>query len=122
MTLQLLAPEFNSDIDGDNQPTSMNTSQPQDPDNNTIDANNTKTEDTKVQPQHFDTDWPDSPTVQIPRISSMVPDQPPKVHYIRKASAKLTNNRDIPDIEEDKQDDDMSYHHLITHHNTFQES
>ena len=120
--MQLLASEFNSDIDRDNQPTSTNTSQPQDPDNNTIDANNTKTKDTEVQSQHFNTDWPDTPTIQIPRISSTVPDQPPEVHYIRKASTKLTNNRDIPDIEEDEQDDDTSYRHLITDHNTLQES
>ena len=113
---------LDSDIDGDNQPTSMNTSQPQDLDNSIVDANNTKTKDTKVQSQHSNTNWPDAPTIQIPRVSSMVPDQPPEVHYIRKASAKITNNQEIPDIEEDEQNDNTSYHHLMTHHNTFQES
>ena len=47
-TVQLLAPEFDSDIDGDNQPTSTNTNQPQHPDNNTTDADNTKRKDTQV--------------------------------------------------------------------------
>ena len=98
-TVQLLAPEFYSDIDEDNQPTPTNTNQPQHPDNNTTDTSQTKSKDTQVQQQHFDTDWPDAPTIQIPWISSTVPDQPPEVHYIRKTSAKLTNNKDIPDIE-----------------------
>ena len=53
----------------------------------------------------------------------MVPDKPPEVHYIKKAATKLTNNEDIPSIEEDEQDDDDTEdHHLITHRNTFQES
>ena len=121
-TVQLLVPEFDSDIDRDNQPTSLNTSQPQHLENNTTHANNPKTKDTEVQQQHSDTDWPDAPTVQIPRVSSTVQDQPPEVYYIRKASAKVINNQEIPDIEEDKQKDDTSYRHLITCHNTLQES
>ena len=121
--MQLLAPEFDLDIDRDNQPTSTNSNQPQYSDSNTTDANYFKREDTQTQKQQSETDWPDATTVQIPRVSSTVPDQLPEVHYIRKASTKLTKREDIPDIEEDEQDNhNTEYRHLITHHNTFQES
>ena len=116
-TVQLLVPEFDPVIDGDNQPVSTNSNQPQHPNNNTTDVNHTQREDTQVQKQHSDTDWPDAPTVQIPWVSSTVSDHPPEVHYIRKASAKLTNKEDIPNIEEDEQDNHNT-EYITSLHNT----
>ena len=65
-TVQLLAPDFDSDIDKDNQPTSTTISQSQPSDNSRINANNPKMKDTKLQPLQQDTDWPDAATIQIP--------------------------------------------------------
>ena len=44
-------------------------------DNNTAPGNTTNTEN------HQETDWPDIPPIQIPRISSMTSDQPPEISY-----------------------------------------
>ena len=70
-TVQLLAPEFDPDIDRENQPTSTsnastNNNQHQQPDLKIIHANNCETEDTKTKNQQFQTNWPDAPTIQIP--------------------------------------------------------
>ena len=120
--MQLLAPEFDPDIDEDTQPTSTTTSQPQKPDNKITDANNPKTKNINKQTLQPDTDWPDAPIVQIPRVSLTVQEQPPEVCYIRKTPPTVINNQDIPEIEEDEPEDHTSYCHLITHHNTPQES
>ena len=80
--VQLLAPEFDPDIDGENQPTSTNNNQPQHPDLNTTDANDFKTEDIQTQKQQSQTDWPDAPTIQIPRVSLTVPDQPQRFNTL----------------------------------------
>ena len=101
----------------------MHNNQPQYPHINTTDVNDSKTEDTQIQNEQPESNWPDAPTVQIPRVSSMVQDQPPEVKCIRKVSTKLMKKEDIPDIKEDKHDNcNAEYHHLITHHNTFQQS
>ena len=121
--VQLLAPEFDPDIDGDNQPTSTNNNQPQYSDIGTTDVNHPKTENTQTQNHQPKTNWPDTLTIQIPWVSLTVQDQPPEIKYIRRASTKLTQNVDIPNIEEDEQDNyNMEYRHRITHLNTFQES
>ena len=70
-TVQLLPPEFDPEINGEEQPTSTtntsaNNKQHQHRDLNTIDANDCETKDTQTQNQQFKTDWPDAPTVQIP--------------------------------------------------------
>ena len=109
----MLAPGFDPDIHRDNQPTSTHNNQPQYPDIDTTDVNSSKTEDIQIQNQQPKSNWPDAPTVQIPRVSSTVQDQPPEVKYIQKASTKLTQKTDIPDIEEDEQDNNNTeYRHL----------
>ena len=123
-TVQLLALEFDPDIDSENQPTSTsnsstNNNQQQQADLNIIDANNCEAKNTQTQNQQFEINWPDTPTVQIPRVSSTVPDQPPEVQYLRRASTKASPKEDILDIEEDKHgQQNTEHHHLITCHNT----
>ena len=90
-TVQIDAPEYDLDIDGDNQPNTdkkhatvplqgtlemiQESSIPED-DNSIAPENNTD-----LQNQQ-ETNWPDAPTIQIPGVSSTT-DQPPEVMYNR---------------------------------------
>ena len=83
-TVQLLAPEFDPDIDGKNQlistsNTLRSNNQQQQANPNIIDANKHEAENIQTQNRQFESNWPDAPTVQIPRVSSTTPDQPPEV-------------------------------------------
>ena len=130
--MQINAPEYNLDIDGDNQPNTdkrhetvpvhgtLNTSQESSilEDDNSIAPDNSTT----LQNQQ-ETDWPDAPAVQIPGVSSTTSDQPPEVTYngcqIQPSSVDL----EIPELEEDSDQDQFADpDNLITHHNTHQES
>ena len=87
-TAQINAPEYN--IDGNNQPNTdkrhvtvsvqgtLNTSQESSilEDDNSIAPDNITT--SQIQQE---TDWPDTPAVQTPGISSTTLDQPPEVMY-----------------------------------------
>ena len=91
-TVQIDTPEYDLDIDGDNQPntdkkhatvsiqgtleTIPKSSVPED-DNSIAPENNTAPQNQQ------ETDWPDAPTVQIPGVSSTTSDQPPEVMYNR---------------------------------------
>ena len=90
-TVQIEAPEYDPDIDGDNQSnidekheiasvqgtleTIPEISEPED-DNSIAPKNNT------VQQNQQETNWPDDPAIQIPGVSSTT-NQPPEVMYNR---------------------------------------
>ena len=90
-TVQIDAPEYDPDIDGDNQ---SNTDKKHETESiqGTLeiipesskpeDDNSIAPEDNTVQQNQQETDWPDSPTIQIPGVSSTT-DQPPEVTYNR---------------------------------------
>ena len=91
-TVQIDAPEYNPDIDGDNQP---NTDKKQAtvsvqktletiPESSVLeDDNSIAPENNTVQQNQQETDWPDAPTIQILDISSTTTDQQPEVTYNR---------------------------------------
>ena len=66
-----------------------------------------------------ETDWPDTPTIQIPGISSTTPDQPPEVKYNRRQIQPSTVDLEIPKLEEDSDQDQFAdLDTFITHQNT----
>ena len=89
-TVQIDAPEYDLDIDGNNQPntdkkhatvsiqgtleTILESSLLED-DNSIAPENNTASRNQQ------EIDWPDTPTIQIPGVSSTTSDQPPEVMY-----------------------------------------
>ena len=86
-TVQIEAPEYDPDIDRDNQSnidekhetlsvqgTLQPISEPSEPE----DVNSIAPENNMVQQDQQVTDWPDAPTVQIPGVSSTT-DQPPEI-------------------------------------------
>ena len=91
-TVQIDAPEYDPDIDRDNQPntdkkhatvsiqgtleTILELSILED-DNSIAPENNTDPQNQQ------ETDWPDAPTIQIPGVSSTTTDQPPEATYNR---------------------------------------
>ena len=87
-TVQIDAPEYDPDIDGDSQPT-IDKKQAIVPVQGTLemipesseleDDNNIAPENNTVQQNQQETDWPDAPTIQIPGVSSTTSDQPPEV-------------------------------------------
>ena len=131
-TVQINAPEYDPDIDGDNQLNTdkrhiavlvqgtLNTSQESSilEDDNSIAPDNTTTSQNQQE-----TNWPDAPAVQIPGISSTTPDQPPEVMYNRCQIQPSTVDLEIPELEEDSDQDQFAdLDTFITHHNTHQES
>ena len=131
-TVQINTPQYNLDIDGDNQPNTdkkhttvsvqgiLNTSQESSvlEDNDSIAPDNITTSQNQQE-----TDWPDTPTIQIPGISSTTSDQPPEVMYNRCQIQPSTVDLKIPELEEDSDLDQFAdLDTFITHHNTHQES
>ena len=91
-TVQTNAPEYDPDIDRDNQPNTdkkhvtvsvqgtLNTF----PEPSVLEDDNSIAPDNIATSQNQqETDWPDAPTIQIPGVSSTTSDQPPEVTYNR---------------------------------------
>ena len=131
-TVQINAPEYNLDIDRDNQPNTdnrcitvsvqgtLNTSQ----ESSILEDDNSTAPDniTTLQNQQ-ETDWPDAPTVQILGISSTTSDQPPEVMYNRCQIQPSSVDLEIPELEENSDQDQFAdLDNFITHYNTHQES
>ena len=131
-TVQINTPEYNPDIDGDNQPNTdkrhvtvsvqgtLTTSQESSilEDDNSIASDNTTTSQNQQE-----TGWPNAPTIQILGISSTTSDQPPEVMYNRCQIQSSTVDLEIPKLEEDSDQDKFTdLDTFITHHNTHQES
>ena len=131
-TVQINTPEYDLDIDRDNQPNTdkrhetvpvqgtLNTSQESSvlEDDNSIAPDNITTSQNQQE-----TDWPDAPAVQILGISSTTLDQPPEVTYNRCQIQPSTVDLEIPELEEDSDQDQFAdLDTFITHHNTHQEN
>ena len=131
-TVQINAPEYDPDIDGDYQPNTdkkhttvsvqgtLNTSQESSilEDDNSIAPDNSTTSQNQQE-----TDWPDVPAIQIPGVSSTTSDQPPEVMYNRCQVQPSTVDLEIPELEEDSDQDQFTdLDTFITHHYTHQES
>ena len=131
-TVQINTLEYDPDIDGDNQPSTdkkhatvsvqgtLNTSQESSvlEDDNSIALDNITTSQNQQE-----TNWPDTPTVQIPGVSSTASDQPPEVTYNRHQIQPSAVDLEIPELEEDSDLDQFTdLDTFITHHNTHWES
>ena len=131
-TVQINAPEYDPDIDGDNQPNTennhvtvsvqgtLNTSQ----ESSILEDDNSIAPDNFTTPQsQQETDWPDAPTIQIPGFSLTTSDQPPEVMYNRCQIQPSTVDLEKPKLEEDSDQDQFAdLDTFITCHNTHQES
>ena len=131
-TVQINTPEYDLDIDGDNQPIkdnrrvtvsvqgTLNTSQ----ESSVLEDDTSTAPENITTPQNQqETDWPDAPAIQIPGISSTTSDQPPEVTYNRCQIQPSSIDLEIPKLEEDSDQDQFAdLDNFITHHNTHQES
>ena len=131
-TVQINAPEYDPDIDGDNQPNTdkkhitvsvqgtLNTS----PEPSVLEDDNSIAPDNSATSQNQqETDWPDAPAIQILGISSTTSDQPPEVTYNRCQVQPSAVDLEIPELEEDSDQDQFAdLDTFITHHSTHQES
>ena len=130
-TEQIEAPEFDPDIDGDSPvsidkkhkivpvqgtlATNPETSEPED-DNSIAPGANTD------QQNYQETDWPDAPPVQIPRVSLLTV-QPPEQGHNRHQAQPSTENFEIPDLEENSEEEQFAdFDSFMAHHNTHQAS
>ena len=124
-TVQIDAPEYDPDIDGDNQSNTEEKhkivsvqgtlemipepSEPED-DNSIAPENNT------VQQNQQKTDWPDAPAIQIPGVSPTT-DQPPEVMYNRHQVQPSTVDPKIPALQDDSDQDQFADPNTyMTHH------
>ena len=91
-TVQIDAPEYNSDIDGDNQPNTHNSQVTisvqgtlNTPQESSVleDDNSTAPDNITTSQNQQETNWPEAPAVQILGIFSATLDQPPEVTYNR---------------------------------------
>ena len=127
-TVQIDAPEFDPDIDRDSQPTTdkeqatlpvqgtlemiPESSEPED-------DNSIAPEDNTVQQNQQETNWPDTPTVQIPDVSLTTSDQPPEVTYNWHQVQPSTVDPKIPELEDNSEPDQFAdLDTFMTHHNT----
>ena len=115
-TVQIEAPEFDPDIDGDSPvstdekheivpvqgrlATILETSEPED-DNSIAPGTNTD------QQNYQETDWTDAPPVQIPRVSSSTA-QPPEQGYNRHQAQPSAENFKIPVLEENSEEEQFA--------------
>ena len=123
-TVQIDAPEYDPDIDGDNQPNtdkkhktvSVRGTLETIPESSELeDDNSIAPENNTVQQNQQETDCPDSPANQIPDTS----DQPPEVMYNRHQVQSSAVDPKIPEFEDDSgQDQFADLDTFMTHHNT----
>ena len=130
-TVQIEAPKFDPDIDGDNPlsinekpnevtiqgtlPTIPEVTEPED-DNSPTPGTNTHL------PTSQETDWPDAIPMQIPRISSSTA-QPEEQGQNRCQSQYYTENFEIPELEENSEEEQFAdFDSFIAHHNTHRAS
>ena len=91
-TVQIDVPEYDPDIDGDNQPNadikhttvSVQGTLETIPEPSVLEDDNSIAPENNTAPQNLqETNWPDAPTIQVPGVSSTT-DQPPEVTYNRR--------------------------------------
>ena len=127
--VQIEAPEFDPDIDGDRLPSTVEKPdevsipgmlqtipEVTDDKNRYIPATNT------AQPICQETDWPDAIPVQIPRVSSSTA-QPEEQGHNRHQAQHYTEDYEIPELEENSEEEQFADFDLfMAHHNTHQAS
>ena len=127
-TVQINTPEYDLDIDGDNQPNTdkkhvtvsvqgtLNTS----PEPSILEHDNSIAPGNIATSQiQQETHWPDAPTIQILGVSSTTSDHPPEVTYNRRQVQPSTIDLKIPELEEDSNQNQFTdLDTFITHHNT----
>ena len=126
-TVQIEAPEYDPDIDGDNQlnidekhktASVQGTLEPIPEPSEPEDVNSISPENNTVQQDQPETDWPDAPTVLIPGVSSSK-DQPPEVMYNRHQVQSSEVDPKIPVLEDNSDRDQFAdFDTYMTHHNT----
>ena len=84
---------------------------------------NSLTPGTNTDQQHYqETDWPDTPPMQIQRVSSLTA-QPPEQGHNRHQAQHSTENFEIPELEENCEEEQFAdFDSFMTHHNTHQAS
>ena len=127
-TVQINTPEYNLDIDRDNQPNadkkhttvSVQGTLEMIPESSILeDDNSTALENNTALQNQQETDWPDAPTIQIPGVSSTTSDQPPEVTYNRHQVQPSAVDLEIPELEDDSDQDQFAdLDNFMTHHNT----
>ena len=128
--VQIEAPEFDPDIDGDNPPstdekpkevkiqgtlpTIPEVTEPEpEYDNSPTTGTNTH------QPTSQETNWPDAMPVQIPRVSSLTA-QPEEQRHNRHQARYYTENFEIPELDENSEEDQFAdLDSFMPHHNTY---
>ena len=133
-TVQLEVPEYDLDINSNNNDTlhnpicaTVSKNQTGEYEHNIptlLDVSSPEPDTMQFSDNLPKTDWPNAPTIQIPSVSSMTVDAPPEVVYHHRMIVYMADRQEVPEIEEDN--DEHKHHnnnrHLITHHNTHQES
>ena len=127
-TVQIDAPEYDPDIDGDSQPTtdkrqatvSIQGTLEMIPESSELeDDNSIAPENNTVQQNQQEIDWPDTPAIQMPGVSSTTSDQPPEVTYNRHQVQSSAVDPKIPQLEEDLEPDQFAdLDTFMTHHST----
>ena len=127
-TLQIDAPEYDPDIDGENQPNtdkkhktvSIQGTLETIPESSKLeDDNSIAPENNMVQQNQQETNLPDAPTIQIPGVSSTTSDQPPEVTYNRRQVQSSAVDPKIPELEDNSDQDQFAdLDTFMTHHNT----
>ena len=129
--VQIEAPEFDPDIDGDSpastderhkiapvQETLATIPEVSEPEDDNSSAPGAKTD----QQTYEETDWPDALPIQIPRISSSSAQLPEQGHN-RCQAQPSAENFDIPGLEENSEEEQFAdFDSFMAHHNTHQAS
>ena len=130
-TMQIEAPKFDPDKDGDSLPsndekpnkvpvqgtlpTIPEIAEPKD-DNSLAPGTNTD------QPTHQETNWPDAIPVQMPRVSSSTA-QPEEQGHNRHQAQHFIKNFEIPNLEENSEEEQFDdFDSFMAHHNTHRAS
>ena len=130
-TVQIEAPQFDPDIDGDRpliaikkpDEASIPGPLPTIPEVIELEDDSRSTPGTNTaQPTCQETDWPDAIPVQISRVSSSTA-QPEEQGYNRHQVQHYTENFEIPELEENSEEEQFSdFDSFVAHHNTHQAS
>ena len=124
-TVQINTLEYNLDIDGEDDSNTHSNSPPVTPQGmpETPHDNSTAPDNINTPQDQQETNWPDTPTIQIPGVSLTTPDHPPEVTYHRCQTQDSPIDFKIPELEDASDVDQFEdLDTLITHHNNQQES
>ena len=129
--VQIEAPKFDPDIDGDSPPSinekpnevTIQGTLPTIPEVTEPEDDNSPTPGTNThQPTYQETDWPDAIPMQIPRVSSSTA-QPEEQEHNRRQAQHYTENFEIPKLEENSEEEQFAdFDSFMAHHNTHQAS